>query len=177
MSTGLLILTVVLLGALIVLQLRRSTSGGTDSGEMARIQGLFDAANQRVRDLETALTAAQNAQRESDMALARAQERLAAADSARSEVEAQREQLKNEFKVVAQEALGQQSRMLHEQLKQGNKAEMDVLLAPFRAKLEQFGERVEKTHLQGVQERSELKAEVRSLMEQSEKLRNEARVV
>ena len=108
------------------------------------------------------------------MALARAQERLAAADSARSEVEAQREQLKNEFKVVAQEALGQQSRMLQEQLKQGNKAEMDVLLAPFRAKLEQFGERVEKTHLQGVHERSELKAEVRSLMEQSEKLRNEA---
>jgi DNA recombination protein RmuC len=135
---------------------------------------LFDAANQRVRDLETALTAAQNAQRESDMALARAQERLAAADSARSEVEAQREQLKNEFKVVAQEALGQQSRMLHEQLKQGNKAEMDVLLAPFRAKLEQFGERVEKTHLQGVHERSELKAEVHNLMEQSEKLRNEA---
>ncbi len=157
-----------------VMQLRRGASGGTDSGEMARIQGLYDAANQRVRDLETALTAAQNAQRESDMALARAQERLAAADSARSEVEAQREQLKNEFKVVAQEALGQQSRMLQEQLKQGNKAEMDVLLAPFRAKLEQFGERVEKTHLQGVHERSELKAEVRNLMEQSEKLRNEA---
>ena len=173
-STGLLILTVLLLGGLIVLQLRRGASGGTDSGEMARIQGLYDAANQRVRDLESALTSAQNAQRESDMALARAQERLAAADSARSEVEAQREQLKNEFKVVAQEALGQQSRMLQEQLKQGNKAEMDVLLAPFRAKLEQFGERVEKTHLQGVHERSELKAEVRSLMEQSEKLRNEA---
>ena len=173
-STGLLILTVLLLGALLVMQLRRGASGGTDSGEMARIQGLYDAANQRVRDLETALTAAQNAQRESDMALARAQERLAAADSARSEVETQREQLKNEFKVVAQEALGQQSRMLQEQLKQGNKAEMDVLLAPFRAKLEQFGERVEKTHLQGVHERSELKAEVHNLMEQSEKLRNEA---
>jgi DNA recombination protein RmuC len=108
------------------------------------------------------------------MALARAQERLAAADSARSETEAQREQLKNEFKVVAQEALSRQSQMLQEQLKQGNKAELDVLLAPFRAKLEQFGERVEKTHHQGVQERSELKAEVRNLMEQSEKLRNEA---
>ena len=89
-----------------VLQLRRGASGGTDSGEIARIQGLYDAANQRVRDLETALTAAQNAQRESDMALARAEERLAAGDSARSEVEAQREQLKHEFKVVAQEALG-----------------------------------------------------------------------
>ena len=72
-STGLLILTVLLLGALMVMQLRRGASGGTDSGEMARIQGLYDAANQRVRDLETALTAAQNAQRESDMALARAQ--------------------------------------------------------------------------------------------------------
>ncbi|MEY3927040.1 MAG: hypothetical protein RJA97_47, partial [Bacteroidota bacterium] len=40
-STGLLILTVLLLGALMVLQLRRGGSGGTDSGEMARIQGLY----------------------------------------------------------------------------------------------------------------------------------------
>lgn len=162
------------MAGLILLQVRRGASVGSDSGELARIQGLYEAANQRVRELDSALVAAQNAQRDTDMALARAQERLAAADSARSEVEAQREQLKNEFKVVAQEALGQQSRMLQEQLKQGNKAELDVLLAPFRAKLEQFGERVEKTHHQGVQERSELKAEVRNLMEQSEKLRNEA---
>jgi DNA recombination protein RmuC len=95
-------------------------------------------------------------------------------DSARTEVDAQREQLKNEFKVVAQEALSQQSQMLQDQLKQGNRAELDVMLAPFRSKLDLFGERVEKTHLQGVQERSELKAEVRNLMEQSEKLRNEA---
>jgi DNA recombination protein RmuC len=108
------------------------------------------------------------------MALARAQERLASSDAARADALAQREQLKNEFNVVAQEALNRQSQMLQEQLKQGNKAEIDLLLAPFRAKLEQFGERVEKTHHQGVQERSELKAEVRNLMEQSEKLRNEA---
>lgn len=174
MTTFLMIAALLLLGALLVLQLRRGRSAGADAGELARIQGLYEAANQRVRELESALLAAQNAQRETDMALARAQERLAAADSARSEVEAQREQLKNEFKVVAQEALGQQSRMLQEQLKQGNKAELDLLLAPFRTKLEQFGERVEKTHHQGVQERSELKAEVRNLMEQSEKLRNEA---
>jgi len=174
MTTFLLIAALLLLGALLVLQLRRGGSAGADAGELARIQGLYEAANQRVRELESALLAAQNAQRETDMALARAQERLAAADSTRSEVEAQREQLKNEFKVVAQEALGQQSRMLQEQLKQGNKAELDLLLAPFRTKLEQFGERVEKTHHQGVQERSELKAEVRNLMEQSEKLRNEA---
>jgi len=173
MNTALLVVAVLVLGLLLWMQLRRGTSP-LDSGEQARIQGLLDAANERVRALESALGSAQNAQRESDMALARAQERLAAADSARSETEAQREQLKNEFKVVAQEALSRQSQMLQEQLKQGNKAELDVLLAPFRAKLEQFGERVEKTHHQGVQERSELKAEVRNLMEQSEKLRNEA---
>jgi DNA recombination protein RmuC len=173
MNTALLVVAVMVLGLLLWMQLRRGTST-LDSGEQARIQGLLDAANERVRALESALGSTQNAQRESDMALARAQERLAAADSARSETEAQREQLKNEFKVVAQEALSRQSQMLQEQLKQGNKAELDVLLAPFRAKLEQFGERVEKTHHQGVQERSELKAEVRNLMEQSEKLRNEA---
>ena len=173
MNTVLLVVAVLVLGLLLWMQLRRGTST-LDSGEQARIQGLLDAANERVRALESALGSAQNAQRESDMALARAQERLAAADSARSETEAQREQLKNEFKVVAQEALSRQSQMLQEQFKQGNKAELDVLLAPFRAKLEQFGERVEKTHHQGVQERSELKAEVRNLMEQSEKLRNEA---
>ncbi|MGA1397132.1 MAG: DNA recombination protein RmuC [Schleiferiaceae bacterium] len=173
MNTVLLVVAVGVLGVLLWMQLRKG-SAPADAGEVARIQGLLDAANERVRALESAVVSAQNAQRESDMALARAQERLAAADAARSETESQREQLKNEFKVVAQEALSRQSQMLQEQLKQGNKAELDVLLAPFRAKLEQFGERVEKTHHQGVQERSELKAEVRNLMEQSEKLRNEA---
>jgi DNA recombination protein RmuC len=173
MNTVLLVVAVGVLGVLLWMQLRKG-SAPSDAGELARIQGLLDAANERVRALESAVVSAQNAQRESDMALARAQERLAAADAARSETESQREQLKNEFKVVAQEALSRQSQMLQEQLKQGNKAELDVLLAPFRAKLEQFGERVEKTHHQGVQERSELKAEVRNLMEQSEKLRNEA---
>ncbi|MFZ9732277.1 MAG: DNA recombination protein RmuC [Schleiferiaceae bacterium] len=173
MNTVLLVVAVGVLGVLLWMQLRKG-SAPSDAGEVARIQGLLDAANERVRALESAVVSAQNAQRESDMALARAQERLAAADAARSETESQREQLKNEFKVVAQEALSRQSQMLQEQLKQGNKAELDVLLAPFRAKLEQFGERVEKTHHQGVQERSELKAEVRNLMEQSEKLRNEA---
>ncbi|MGA0109311.1 MAG: DNA recombination protein RmuC [Schleiferiaceae bacterium] len=173
MNTVLLVVAVGVLGVLLWMQLRKG-SAPADAGELARIQGLLDAANERVRALESAVVSAQNAQRESDMALARAQERLAAADAARSETESQREQLKNEFKVVAQEALSRQSQMLQEQLKQGNKAELDVLLAPFRAKLEQFGERVEKTHHQGVQERSELKAEVRNLMEQSEKLRNEA---
>ena len=150
MNTVLLVVAVGVLGVLLWMQLRKG-SAPSDAGEVARIQGLLDAANERVRALESAVVSAQNAQRESDMALARAQERLAAADAARSETESQREQLK-----------------------QGNKAELDVLLAPFRAKLEQFGERVEKTHHQGVQERSELKAEVRNLMEQSEKLRNEA---
>jgi DNA recombination protein RmuC len=135
---------------------------------------LYEASIQRQRELESALVASQQSQREAELSLARNQERLAAMDSARTEVDAQREQLKNEFKVVAQEALSQQSQMLQDQLKQGNRAELDVLLAPFRSKLELFGERVEKTHLQGVQERSELKAEVRNLMEQSEKLRNEA---
>lgn len=173
MNTVVLVVAVGVLGVLLWMQLRKG-SAPSDAGEVARIQGLLDAANERVRALESAVVSAQNAQRESDMALARAQERLAAADAARSETESQREQLKNEFKVVAQEALSRQSQMLQEQLKQGNKAELDVLLAPFRAKLEQFGERVEKTHHQGVQERSELKAEVRNLMEQSEKLRNEA---
>ena len=173
MNTVLLVVAVGVLCVLLWMQLRKG-SAPADAGELARIQGLLDAANERVRALESAVVSAQNAQRESDMALARAQERLAAADAARSETESQREQLKNEFKVVAQEALSRQSQMLQEQLKQGNKAELDVLLAPFRAKLEQFGERVEKTHHQGVQERSELKAEVRNLMEQSEKLRNEA---
>jgi DNA recombination protein RmuC len=173
MNTALLVVAVLVLGLLLWMQLRRGTST-LDSGEQARIQGLLDAANERVRALESALGSAQNAQRESDMALARAQERLASADAARADALAQREQLKNEFNVVAQEALSRQSQMLQEQLKQGNKAELDLLLAPFRAKLEQFGERVEKSHHQGVQERSELKAEVRNLMEQSEKLRNEA---
>jgi DNA recombination protein RmuC len=172
MTTLLLTAALLVLAAILLIQVRRGSGSlpQADSG----LKALYEASIQRQRELESALLASQQSQREAELSLARNQERLAAMDSARTEVDAQREQLKNEFKVVAQEALSQQSQMLQDQLKQGNRAELDVLLAPFRSKLELFGERVEKTHLQGVQERSELKAEVRNLMEQSEKLRNEA---
>jgi DNA recombination protein RmuC len=172
MTTLLLTAALLVLAAILLIQVRRGSGSlpQADSG----LKALYEASIQRQRELESALVASQQSQREAELSLARNQERLAAMDSARTEVDAQREQLKNEFKVVAQEALSQQSQMLQDQLKQGNRAELDVLLAPFRSKLELFGERVEKTHLQGVQERSELKAEVRNLMEQSEKLRNEA---
>ena len=172
MTTLMLTAALLLLAALLVIQVRRD-SGSINQAD-AGLKALYETSIQRQRELESALVASQQSQREAELSLARNQERLAAMDSARTEVDTQREQLKNEFKVVAQEALSQQSQMLQDQLKQGNRAELDVMLAPFRSKLDLFGERVEKTHLQGVQERSELKAEVRNLMEQSEKLRNEA---
>ena len=172
MTTLMLTAALLLLAALLVIQVRRG-SGSLNQAD-AGLKALYEASIQRQRELESALVASQQSQREAELSLARNQERLAAMDSARTEVDTQREQLKNEFKVVAQEAISQQSQMLQYKLKQGNRAELDVMLAPFRSKLDLFGERVEKTHLQGVQERSELKAEVRNLMEQSEKLRNEA---
>ena len=160
MTTLMLTAALLLLAALLVIQVRRGS--GSLSQADAGLKALYEASIQRQRELESALVASQQSQREAELSLARNQERLAAMDSARTEVDTQREQLKNEFKVVAQEALSQQSQMLQDQLKQGNRAELDVMLAPFRSKLDLFGERVEKTHLQGVQERSELKLRARA---------------
>ena len=114
----------------------------------------------RIKQLEDAL-------REAELEGARLQERL-------NQMESQKEQMSQEFKLMAHEALQAQTDALQKQMKEANSAQLSVILAPFREKLDMFGQRVQETHEKGQRERIELKTEVTKLVEQNEKLKNEA---
>jgi DNA recombination protein RmuC len=76
--------------------------------------------------------------------------------------------------VLAQEVVQRASAQVTEQLKEGNKSQLDLVLAPFKERLELFAKRVDDTHLQGQNERISLKTELQRLVEQNEKLNREA---
>ena len=115
----------------------------------------------RIRELEEALRAA-------EIEGARLQERL-------NQLEGQKEQMSQEFKLMAHEALQAQTEALQKQMKEANSAQLSVILAPFREKLDIFGQRVQESHDKGQKERIELKTEVTKLVEQNETLKNEAK--
>ena len=101
------------------------------------------------------------------MEVARLQERLLLLEEKKSE-------MTKEFKLMAHEALEQQSETLKKQLNESNSSQLSLVLSPFKEKLDQFGKNVQETHEKGQRERIELKTEVNKLVEQNEKLKNEA---
>jgi len=152
MSNVLLILLIaVAAGASVYLVwLQRQAGLGPDTSDLTS----------RIKQLEDAL-------REAELEGARLQERL-------NQMESQKEQMSQEFKLMAHEALQAQTDALQKQMKEANSAQLSVILAPFREKLDIFGQRVQETHEKGQRERIELKTEVTKLVEQNEKLKNEA---
>jgi len=152
MSNVLLILLIaVAAGASVYLVwLQRQAGLGPDTSDLTS----------RIKQLEDAL-------REAELEGARLQERL-------NQMESQKEQMSQEFKLMAHEALQAQTDALQKQMKEANSAQLSVILAPFREKLDMFGQRVQETHEKGQRERIELKTEVTKLVEQNEKLKNEA---
>lgn len=150
-NTLILLLLVVLTAAsFYAIWLQRQRSVAPDSSGEA----------ERISELERAL-------RDAELEVARLQERL-------QNLEGQKAQLSQEFKLVAHEALQAQTEALQKQMKEANSAQLSVILAPFREKLDLFGQRVQDTHEKGQRERIELKTEVTKLVEQNEKLKNEA---
>ena len=109
----------------------------------------------------------EDALREAEMEVATLQERLRSLEAGKSE-------MSKEFKLMASEALKQQSEDLKNQLKESNSSQLSLVLTPFKEKLEQFGKNVQETHEKGQKERIELKSEVNKLVEQNENLKNEA---
>ena len=147
----LFILMAVAAGASVYLVwLQKKQRGGPDT----------TALDARIKELEDAL-------REAELEGARLQERL-------DQMEGQKEQMSQDFKLMAHEALQAQTDALQKQMKEANSAQLSVILAPFREKLDMFGQRVQETHEKGQRERIELKTEVTKLVEQNEKLKNEA---
>ena len=109
----------------------------------------------------------EDALREANIEVATLQERLRSLEAGKSE-------MSKEFKLMASEALKQQSEDIKNQLKESNSSQLSLVLTPFKEKLEQFGKNVQETHEKGQKERIELKSEVNKLVEQNENLKNEA---
>ena len=102
------------------------------------------------------------------------QERFSALEenlkSQKEESEKLQEKFKNDFKVLAQEILDKNSKSFTEH----NKKEIDVILSPFKEKLQSFEKKVDDNYEKGQKERITLKTEVKNLIDMNEKLSKDA---
>ena len=92
-------------------------------------------------------------------------------ETERAEREKLEERFRLEFKNLATEILGEQSR----QFKQTNKESLDILLKPFRENITEFRERVERIYSHENEQRGELKNELKRLMELNQHISTDAR--
>ncbi|MEJ6499262.1 MAG: DNA recombination protein RmuC [Cryomorphaceae bacterium] len=150
----------VLFGLILLLAIGMSAYALYRQQSSKQREGSYDVQAQRNQELEGKL-------REAELEVARLQERL-------RQLESQKEKMSQEFKLLAHEALQAQTDALQKQMKEANSVQLSLVLAPFKEKLESFGKRVQDTHESGQRERIELKTEVIKLVEQNEKLKNEA---
>ena len=169
MNTGIL-LAIVLLAVLVAVlgtvaaALRRETvrlAAEKRAAEAARDEALAEL--RRLGEQRTAVEAELAAARASAAAeIAALRERSASereAEKARREKE--EETLRAQFKNLASEILGEQSRTF----KETNREALDVLLKPFRDNITEFRERVERIYSHENEQRGELKNELKNLME------------
>ncbi len=177
MNTGTLLLLLALValaaafGAAWLVQRREATrlAAEKQAAEAAR-----DKAENDLRTL-----AAQRTETEKELAALRAstaaeiaalRERSAEQRAAeRAEREKSEETLRLQFRNLAGEILGEQSR----QFRQTNKEALDILLKPFRDNIVDFRERVERIYSPENEQRGELKNELRNLMELNRRITTE----
>lgn len=80
------------------------------------------------------------------------------------------ERLRNDFKVLANQILEEKSQKFTEQ----NKSNLDIILNPFKEKLEKFEQKVEQTYKSESAERIVLKTEIKNLIELNKQISEEA---
>lgn len=169
MNTGMIVAIIVLAVACIlswiVAEARRRETARATAGRDAA-----DAARTRTEEELRALTA-RHLETEKELAAAKA---AAAAEIAalrarsaeereaeRTRREQEEQTLRLQFKTLATEILGEQSK----QFRQTNRESLDLLLKPFRENIAEFRERVEKIHSTEAEQHGALKNELRNLME------------
>ncbi len=143
---------------------------------LAETRQTRDGAQSDLRDLreehlriQTEL-AALRASSESEIAALR-QKNAEEREAERTEREKLEERFRLEFKNLATEILGEQSR----EFKQTNKESLDILLKPFRDNITEFRERVERIYSHENEQRGELKNELKRLMELNQHISADAR--
>lgn len=134
--------------------------------ETARSEAEAEARVQRERcsRVEVELASARAAANTEIAALrARNAEDRAAEKAEREKAE---EMLRTQFQNLANEILGEQSK----QFRETNKESLDLLLKPFKDNISEFRERVERIYSHENEQRGELKAELKHLMELNQRI-------
>ncbi|MEG2614405.1 MAG: DNA recombination protein RmuC [Alistipes sp.] len=152
----LLVLLCVVLAAY-TLSLRRDT---------ARLQAEKAVADAELRTLSEARTAAQVAEAEARTKLNAIESRMA---TEKAEREKSDELMRAQFKNIASDIFGEQSRNFRET----NKEALDVLLKPFKENITSFRERVEKIYSTESEQHGALRNELENLMTLNRKITTE----
>lgn len=139
------------------------------TAESALAEARTEAIGQREERarIEAELAAVRAASEREIAALRSRNEEERAAERTRREE--QQEQLKAQFRNLANEILGEQSKHFRET----NRESLDVLLKPFRDNITEFRERVERIYSHENEQRGELKNELRHLMELNRRITTE----
>ncbi len=124
------------------------------------------AAEERARQLAEERTAAETARAAAQTRLTALEERMAASESERAKAE---EMLRTQFRNLANDIFGEQSRRFRET----NRESLDVLLKPFRENITEFRTRVERIYAEENEQRGALKNELRNLMELNRRITTE----
>ena len=149
--------------ALILFSKRKTTSAapGDTSAELLAEQ------KERIASLQQELIEKDSALRHAELENARLDEKLLGLGS-------QQEAMKNQFKVLAADALKQQSDDIQKALREGNKAHLDTVLSPFQKHLDLFEKQVNEGYDKNRKERIELKEEMKTLIQNTNTLSKDA---
>ena len=182
--TILLIAVTILLGISLVLIVLRYNKRSRElsqlqerivktEGDLSHSQGLLAEAYQ-MRDANAEALNRERALREQEQ-LARVKaeteldaERRNAADKVRTQEQFE-EQLREQFRTLAGDVLGEQSRRFKEE----NRESMDVILKPFKDNIKDFRERVESIYSHQNEQSGALKSELQRLMELNARITTE----
>ena len=159
---GVLILMVA--GTFVVVLLKaKSSSPASDSAGEAQLRD----RDQRIIELTASLQGKDDALRAAEAETVELSTRLEVLGS-------QQEAMKNQFKILASDALKTQSDAIQKSLKDGNKSHLETVLGPFQKHLDQFEKDVKAGYEKNRGERIELKSEIKSLVKANEKITKEA---
>jgi len=169
MNTG-PIVAIVVLGVLAAGLGALAAALHRDKTRLAAEKAAAEAAREKA-EAEVKALAQQRLETEKELAAAKASaaaELAALREKSAEQREAERlerekteERFRLQFKELATEILGEQSR----QFKLTNKESLDILLKPFKDNITEFRERVERIHAQENEQRGALKNELHNLME------------
>ncbi len=135
--------------------------------DLAVVERSLDEARIKASALDSELRAERQALMDKTAALSEANTLL---QSLREKLESQEETMRKEFERLAAAILEEKSRKFTEQ----NKSNLDLVLNPLKEKIREFEQKVDTAYKLDASERNTLKGEIKRLIEQNQRISEEA---